>query len=208
MSSRDVDTVSRNHPVATPAMFITIIGPPSSGKSTIANYLVRKHGFKRVRLDPRSGSASAAPAPARNGNGVLDGLVDKLQIGSSAGNDLGKKEVAGESEGDDELSFASPAELLDHITSNWLSNYVTTSFSPPTSSFSFTSLASSQSHVNGTLHHPSHEESSSSTAKMKGSARSVGISEEDFEGFLKRPFVMVLGVDGPLGKRFERERKR
>ncbi len=32
-------------------MFIALIGTPCSGKNTIVQYLVEKHGFKRVRLN-------------------------------------------------------------------------------------------------------------------------------------------------------------
>lgn len=39
-----------HHPPSLPNMFIALIGTPSSGKNTIAQYLISRHGFRRIGL--------------------------------------------------------------------------------------------------------------------------------------------------------------
>ncbi|OWT41590.1 dCMP deaminase [Cryptococcus neoformans] len=118
-------------------MFIAIIGTPSSGKRTVLQYLEKKYGFKHLRLN--KGKAQLAGTM----NGVTDG-IGKLDVESTA------------------TLFANASDLLDHVTRNWLSHFVTTDLR----------------------------------------------TYEEIDLFLKRPFFLLVSVDGPLRARFERERAR
>lgn len=91
-------------------MLISLVGPPRSGKHTIASYLCIHHGFRLVHID------SEAPAllprrstPAPNGSG-------------------GHNEEEGgdqEEEEDPPTSFRSPGDLLEYSTANWFRQLVT-----------------------------------------------------------------------------------
>ncbi|OCF44679.1 dCMP deaminase [Kwoniella heveanensis CBS 569] len=101
-------------------MFIAIIGTPSSGKNTILSYLERKHGFKRVRLQ---GSRSVRDGASISG-AELEERVNELSVSSDS---TPAATPSLQSSPDlDHLTFTSRADLLDFITRNWLSHFVTT----------------------------------------------------------------------------------
>ncbi|KAL0240259.1 hypothetical protein I308_106809 [Cryptococcus tetragattii IND107] len=118
-------------------MFIAIIGTPSSGKRTVLQYLEKKYGFKHLRL------SKGEVQLAEHMDGVVNG-IEKLNTESTA------------------TVFANVPDLLDHVTRNWLSHFVTTDLR----------------------------------------------TYEEIDLFLKRPFFLLVSVDGPLRVRFERERAR
>ncbi|KAF7972196.1 hypothetical protein HWV62_18676 [Athelia sp. TMB] len=86
-------------------MFIALIGPRSSGKNTIKQYLLNK-GFTALALEP---------------NGV-DQWYANDQPPHSAQNEKSLPET--DSAGT--LVFPSPPALLDYITTRWAANFVTT----------------------------------------------------------------------------------
>ncbi|WVQ98493.1 hypothetical protein IAU59_005619 [Kwoniella sp. CBS 9459] len=101
-------------------MFIAIIGTPSSGKNTILSYLERKHGFKRVKLQsPRAVSDGAQVSGAE-----LEERVNELSVSSGSTPAETPNIQSGSSL--DEPTFSGRSDLLDFITRNWLSHYVTT----------------------------------------------------------------------------------
>ncbi|WRT66944.1 uncharacterized protein IL334_003909 [Kwoniella shivajii] len=102
-------------------MFIAIIGTPSSGKRTVLEYLERKYGFKRVRLDRKDGTEIDS---AKITGSELGQPMNKLTV-SSTTTPLPSTPLASPSSSSD-LTFSSPSTLLDFITRNWLSHHVTT----------------------------------------------------------------------------------
>jgi dCMP deaminase len=55
-------------------MFIALVGTPSSGKRAILDYLVSRHGFTRLELDPSISRTSD------EGEGDIAGGVDALEL--------------------------------------------------------------------------------------------------------------------------------
>ncbi|KIW05641.1 hypothetical protein, variant 2 [Verruconis gallopava] len=84
-------------------MLIGICGGICSGKSSIASFLAKHHGFKRLHLD----RTSSTPA------------VEK-----SASNTTVPQNV--EDEAEDVLSFQTADALLDYVTARWREHWVTT----------------------------------------------------------------------------------
>ncbi|WVQ78136.1 hypothetical protein IAT38_000217 [Cryptococcus sp. DSM 104549] len=126
-------------------MFIAIIGTPSAGKRTVLEYLEKKYGFRRVGLQKDKSSKA-------NGDGLQDS-INGLSVSSPA------VDAATPSS---PLNFTDNSELLEYITRNWLSHYVTTDLR----------------------------------------------TFEEIDPFVKRPFFLLVSVDGPLLTRFEREKTR
>ncbi|KAG1783536.1 dCMP deaminase [Suillus placidus] len=107
-------------------MFIAIIGLRFSGKSTVKNYLIAK-GFTSVHLGDKDVEITASvenPAlpllPVQTNNiGDEHGRHLALRSGPTSPSSSQNSNVK-------ILSFGSPALLLDHVTQNWRSNFVTT----------------------------------------------------------------------------------
>ncbi|PWN29744.1 hypothetical protein BDZ90DRAFT_217255 [Jaminaea rosea] len=78
-------------------MLIALIGPPQSGKQTVADYLVSQHGFTLVCI------------PGRNSH-----RISQPSSPSSSSSSTYKP-----------LSFDSPRSLLDHATAHWREKLVT-----------------------------------------------------------------------------------
>ncbi|ODN99238.1 hypothetical protein I350_07397 [Cryptococcus amylolentus CBS 6273] len=119
-------------------MFIAIIGTPSAGKKVVLQYLEKKYGFQRLRL--------AKDQPQEED---LSGRIAKIDVN-------GDGQVAAAH------TYANANDLLDFVTHNWLSHFVTTDLT----------------------------------------------SFDDVEPFVKRPFFLLVSVNGPLIVRYERERAR
>ncbi|WVQ71432.1 hypothetical protein IAR50_000969 [Cryptococcus sp. DSM 104548] len=119
-------------------MFIAIIGTPSAGKKVVLHYLEKKYGFQRLRL------ARAQPEEK-----ALNGELSKL-------------DVNGGGQVSEQHTYENANDLLDFVTRNWLSHFVTTDLT----------------------------------------------TFEDVDPFIKRPFFLLVNVDGPLIVRYERERAR
>lgn len=62
-------------------MFIAIVGTPSSGKGTVLDYLLTKHGFERIGL-----SSPNDPMAAARVVGSALSLADQLADASKAPN--------------------------------------------------------------------------------------------------------------------------
>ncbi|PWN22809.1 hypothetical protein BCV69DRAFT_266230 [Microstroma glucosiphilum] len=88
-------------------MLISLVGPPRSGKHTIASYLCIHHGFRLVHID------SEAPA-----------LLPRTSAAASNGD---ANHVAGEDEEEEAppTAFRSPGDLLEYSTANWFRQLVT-----------------------------------------------------------------------------------
>ncbi|ODN89187.1 dCMP deaminase [Cryptococcus wingfieldii CBS 7118] len=119
-------------------MFIAIIGTPSAGKKVVLQYLEKKYGFQRLRF--------AKDQPKEED---ISGRIAKIDVN-------GDGQVAAAH------TYANANDLLDFVTHNWLSHFVTTDLT----------------------------------------------SFDDVEPFVKRPFFLLVSVDGPLIVRYERERAR
>ncbi|WWC69645.1 uncharacterized protein I206_103588 [Kwoniella pini CBS 10737] len=104
-------------------MFIAIIGTPSSGKNTVVQYLERKYGFKRVRLDKKEKNKEVSGESKLNGI-ELDHKSNELSVSSST-SPAPSSPLESPSNNSD-LKFTSLSTLLDFITRNWLLNHVTT----------------------------------------------------------------------------------
>ncbi|OCF72058.1 dCMP deaminase [Kwoniella mangroviensis CBS 8886] len=100
-------------------MFIAIIGTPSSGKQTILEYLEKKYGFKRVRLEKKG---KAVIDQAKISGNELDQPMNELRVSSSITPTPSTPLESSSSN----LTFTSHSSLLDFITRNWLSHHVTT----------------------------------------------------------------------------------
>ncbi|WWD01613.1 hypothetical protein V866_008558 [Kwoniella sp. B9012] len=100
-------------------MFIAIIGTPSSGKQTILEYLEKRYGFNRVRLEKKG---KAVVDQAKISGNELDQPMNELSVTSSITPTLSTPLESPSSN----LTFTSQSSLLDFITRNWLSHHVTT----------------------------------------------------------------------------------
>ncbi|KAI0405996.1 cytidine deaminase-like protein [Xylaria palmicola] len=110
-------------------MLIGICGARCAGKTTVAQYLVEHHGFKKLYLEnPKPGQAQngllqpetngTQPAPERPASTAAE------EDGWAATRDLAvrpKRAVALPS-----YTFASAGDLLDFVTKHWRSRWVTT----------------------------------------------------------------------------------
>ncbi|KAJ9106978.1 hypothetical protein QFC20_003878 [Naganishia adeliensis] len=126
-------------------MFIALIGTPSSGKNTIAQYLISRHGFRRIGLADAGVAGGDTPQDEAP---VDDTHLTDLQISESHPSTSTP------------LLFANIDSLLNSVTKTWRTHYVTTDL----------------------------------------------CSASDIQRFVKRPFFLLVGVDGPLMTRFEREK--
>lgn len=109
-----------------PAMLISLVGLPFSGKEEIARWLVAERGFQRVSLDSVRAPLLAAPAAP----GSLSPSADPL--GSILTEALRRPATPSQSlrprrpEGGPSLAFQDPAALLVHATENWRAHLVLT----------------------------------------------------------------------------------
>ncbi|GHJ90430.1 hypothetical protein NliqN6_6832 [Naganishia liquefaciens] len=132
-------------------MFIALIGTPSSGKNTIAQYLISKHEFRRIRF------ATATEGASSQGGSESE---EEATIQLSEWNGLCIDDSSSPSKTSNALIFTKFDKLLNSVTKTWRTNYVTTD-----------------------LEHA-----------------------HDIEQFVKRPFFLLVGVDGPIMTRFAREK--
>ncbi|EKM48711.1 uncharacterized protein PHACADRAFT_132240, partial [Phanerochaete carnosa HHB-10118-sp] len=89
-------------------MFIAIVGTRLSGKSTVQEYLLSFKGFNVLRLVER------------------DSSVSTLAYNSTSESELDPVSVRIESSTiEDHLTFSSHTEMLDYVTKNWRSDFVT-----------------------------------------------------------------------------------
>ncbi|EGO31019.1 hypothetical protein SERLADRAFT_455546, partial [Serpula lacrymans var. lacrymans S7.9] len=120
-------------------MFIAIVGTRYAGKSTIEDYFVSK-GFTPVSLDWEERHSEAESDTDRTPNGVTPGaytaeplssslktFAQRLPNNSTSFLSMSSPITPFESVSQrfPSISFTSPASLLDHVTRNWRSNYVT-----------------------------------------------------------------------------------
>ncbi|KAF9015647.1 cytidine deaminase-like protein [Cyathus striatus] len=119
-------------------MFISIIGTPYSGKSTVENYLISERGFTSVRI-----SSNASPDlqhdalkenitfPSHLKNSTLSTIFDSAasenepskHISFYSSSPLPSSTPSPKYRGT--LFFLSAAELLKFVTDNWQDNFVT-----------------------------------------------------------------------------------
>ncbi|KAH7026131.1 cytidine deaminase-like protein [Microdochium trichocladiopsis] len=99
-------------------MLIGICGSKCAGKSTVAQYLIDHHGFKKLRLEDET---------AVHKNGISSGTTDSAmpQQHGTQTPDAVSKLGRGQSY-QQQHSFATVASLLDHVTKHWRSRWVTT----------------------------------------------------------------------------------
>lgn len=119
-------------------MIIALVGTPSAGKRSVLEYLVTRHDFQELYIHDGLDRLSIDPVS-------LAVFLPDMQ------------EVA-----DPKTVFSTPDAMLDHVTRNWRSSYVTTALR----------------------------------------------TWDDVQPFLKRPFFLLVGIDGPMRTRFEREKRR
>lgn len=101
-------------------MFIGIAGPICSGKRTIANFLITKHNFTRLRLrdatdkttssDESDALNTSAPTPPVDDIHDLSNAIQSIQV---KGNE------------NEEVWFESMGEMVDYVTKRWRENFVT-----------------------------------------------------------------------------------
>ncbi|KAJ9100967.1 hypothetical protein QFC19_005363 [Naganishia cerealis] len=132
-------------------MFIALIGTPSAGKNTIAQYLISQHGFQRIRLADRIPNGTGSS----NGHPLTENPVSPADLSALHLEELPVSQKPAES-----LVFPDVATLLNAVTKTWQVDYVTTDLG----------------------------------------------SVEQVEPFVKRPFFLLVSVDGPLMTRFKREK--
>ncbi|KAJ3757908.1 cytidine deaminase-like protein [Lentinula raphanica] len=157
-------------------MFIAIIGTRASGCSTLKNYLITSKGFTHIQLVPFNELSASSSSPAfayqHPREALNDHTIDNaakhlsfltfdatpLPSPSTFSDDDARSSDTQNSREHSPLNFNTPAELLDYVTRNWRSNFVTTEIQ----------------------------------------------TREVAEVFIKRPFFMLLSLDGPLLDRFRR----
>ncbi|KAG6380901.1 cytidine deaminase-like protein [Boletus reticuloceps] len=110
-------------------MFIAIVGTQSAGKSAVEDYLVSK-GFTSVRLAREEPDIAT---PART-HGSAVNLSETLERSRSRSPDTSEKQsflnmyspvLSAFPHRSNPMVFASPEELLDHVTRNWRKDFVT-----------------------------------------------------------------------------------
>ncbi|KAK4168853.1 cytidine deaminase-like protein [Cladorrhinum sp. PSN259] len=89
-------------------MFIGICGSICAGKRTIASYLTEHHGFTHLYLDSNTSSSSSQDDTPYTSNSSADSSA-LIRSAPQRNN-----------------TFPTPTALLDHVTSNWQSRFVTT----------------------------------------------------------------------------------
>ena len=94
-------------------MFFAIIGPISSGKKTIANYLIEKYNFSEIYLQ-RKDEVKNEPL-----NLTTTNVIDYCNKKTTIGKEIIKNENA--------IVFNDIQELLNFVTCNWYKNYVLSS---------------------------------------------------------------------------------
>ncbi|KAJ3750751.1 cytidine deaminase-like protein [Lentinula detonsa] len=117
-------------------MFIAIIGTRGSGCSTVENYLLSSKGFTSIQLaSPNEDPSSAFDYPRKvPQDHTVDNTAKHLSFLTFDTTPLPSPSPIS---GDDEspaknstehspLIFRNPAEVLDYVTRNWRSNFVTT----------------------------------------------------------------------------------
>ncbi|TPX15705.1 uncharacterized protein E0L32_000039 [Thyridium curvatum] len=107
-------------------MLIGICGSVCAGKSTVAQYLVDHHGFKRLRI-----AAAQPPKPAPNGAaaGVLDLATPESEVPPAALNGAYKQQqvlLPVHPPRQAAVTCASAEELLEFVTKRWRQRWVTT----------------------------------------------------------------------------------
>lgn len=149
-------------------MFIALIGTPSSGKDTIAQYLISGHGFRRIELAKTMQDGANSPEEEDSMTESVN-VSYEIRLGYFETNfapqllDLSKLQIDQTTTPPDSaepLSFSSVDSLLNSVTKTWRTHYVTTDLQ----------------------------------------------RAEDIQRFVKRPFFLLVAVDGPLMTRFEREK--
>lgn len=86
-------------------MLIALVGPPQSGKHTVANYLVHRHGFRIARVATKGSTSHTDQHAAATTDVAVAATTPSLQ---------GSEEV-----------FATPSQLLKYATSHWRDRIVT-----------------------------------------------------------------------------------
>ncbi|KXJ91025.1 cytidine deaminase-like protein [Microdochium bolleyi] len=103
-------------------MLIGICGAKCAGKSTVAQYLIDHHGFKKLHLNdesiPAQNGGASAQSTTATGDSPPAGINGK-HLTSLQTTKLSRR-------GAPEHSFASVTALLDHVTRHWRSRWVTT----------------------------------------------------------------------------------
>ncbi|KAJ4485163.1 cytidine deaminase-like protein [Lentinula lateritia] len=164
-------------------MFIAIIGTRSSGCSTVEEFLISSQGFTSIRLDlPDEVSRSICqnylqsryyPSSSfdyqrnvekdhsvNNAAKHLSFLTfDATPLPSPS--PISDENLAETNDTVSSITFRDPTEVLDYVTRNWRSNFVTTDLR----------------------------------------------TREVIEMFIKRPFFMLLSLDGPLLERYRRSNR-
>ncbi|KAI1808113.1 cytidine deaminase-like protein [Daldinia bambusicola] len=96
-------------------MLIGICGAKCAGKSTVAQYLIDHHGFKKLHLNLSASEAGTC-------SGASDSDVDLFNSAASTNSlTLSRKQRAPTS-----YTFSTTAALLDFVTKQWRSRWVTT----------------------------------------------------------------------------------
>lgn len=145
-----------------------------SGKKTVAQYLVEHHGFKHLYLDRKdgdsgSGSSKAQPKASDEGESgtstpqaAFAGALTASALTTKNGHQSGSETSLALRPRHQSHTFSSPEEILDFVTKQWQSRFVTTDIP----------------------------------------------SEAVLDVFMRRPFFLLLSIDGPLAVRWNRFKAR
>ncbi|KAI1466026.1 cytidine deaminase-like protein [Daldinia caldariorum] len=103
-------------------MLIGICGAKCAGKSTVAQYLIDHHGFKKLHLNLSAASSSSSSKADIIHSGTSDSDADLTSSDASTnGLALSRKQTSAAS-----YTFSTTAALLDFVTKRWRSRWVTT----------------------------------------------------------------------------------
>ncbi|KAI1173134.1 cytidine deaminase-like protein [Nemania sp. FL0916] len=109
-------------------MLIGICGAKCAGKSTVADYLVEHHGFKKLHLEDRAQewqkhTQNGRPESETNGTQITPEAGDNIFITKTL--PIQPKNGVAQSP----HTFASEGDLVDFVTKHWRSRWITTDIS-------------------------------------------------------------------------------
>ncbi|RYO97605.1 hypothetical protein DL764_007279 [Monosporascus ibericus] len=107
-------------------MLIGICGAKCAGKSTVAQYLIDHHGFKKLHLTRAAASASSSSASVLQDGAGAPGPEADSQVTTLNNGDVLAIRSKSKSPASPEHVFATAQALLDFVTKRWRSRFVTT----------------------------------------------------------------------------------